>query len=42
MPFIGGIVIAILIVWIPTDYLGLSIPIMEQALRGSMCPIFRR
>ncbi|WP_211284630.1 chloride channel protein [Rummeliibacillus pycnus] len=38
MPFLGGIVLAILILWIPTDYLGLSLPIMNQALEGEPVP----
>jgi H+/Cl- antiporter ClcA len=34
MPFIGGCLIAVLIFWIPTDYLGLSLPLMDSALDG--------
>lgn len=34
MPFIGGSVLAGLIIVLPTDYLGLSLPLMEQALNG--------
>ena len=34
MPFIGGLVLAALIVFIPTDYLGLSLPLMNDALQG--------
>lgn len=34
MPFIGGLVLAALIVVIPTDYLGLSLPLMNDALQG--------
>jgi H+/Cl- antiporter ClcA len=35
MPFIGGLVLAALIVVIPTDYLGLSLPLMSNALQGN-------
>jgi H+/Cl- antiporter ClcA len=35
LPFIGGCIIAILILWIPTDYLGLSLPLMDSALEGN-------
>lgn len=40
MPFIGGIIIALLIFGIPTltSYLGLSLPIMEEALDGKSIP----
>ncbi|THE10728.1 chloride channel protein [Bacillus timonensis] len=38
MPFMGGIIVALLIIWIPTDYLGLSLPIMESALNGEQVP----
>ncbi|TAL79943.1 MAG: chloride channel protein [Burkholderiaceae bacterium] len=34
MPFIGGLILAALILVIPTDYLGLSLPIMDAALHG--------
>jgi H+/Cl- antiporter ClcA len=34
MPFIGGLVLAALIVVIPTDYLGLSLPLMDDAMHG--------
>lgn len=34
MPFIGGLVLAALIVVIPTGYLGLSLPLMNDALHG--------
>src|SRR5699024_1788287 len=33
MPMIGGIILAILILFIPRDYLGLSLPIMDTALQ---------
>lgn len=38
MPMLGGIVLTILIVPIPTDYLGLSLPLMDQALAGDSMP----
>lgn len=34
MPVIGSSVLALLILLIPTDYLGLSLPLMEDALHG--------
>ncbi|MBU6466726.1 MAG: chloride channel protein [Burkholderiales bacterium] len=34
MPLIGGLVLAALILVIPTDYLGLSLPLMNDALQG--------
>lgn len=34
MPVIGSLVLAVLILFIPTDYLGLSIPLMEETLEG--------
>lgn len=38
MPFGGGILLAILILAIPTDYLGLSLPLMDRALAGEPMP----
>lgn len=38
MPVIGGALVAVLIVVIPTDYLGLSLPIMDRALQGATMP----
>ena len=38
VPGIGGMVLALLILAIPTDYLGLSLPLMESALRGEPMP----
>lgn len=38
MPAIGGVVLALLIMVIPTDYLGLSLPLMESALEGHPVP----
>ncbi len=40
MPFMGGVIVAILILWIPTDYLGLSLPIMDRALDGEQVSYF--
>jgi H+/Cl- antiporter ClcA len=40
MPFIGGILVAMLILLIPTDYLGLSLPLMDRALNGEHLPYF--
>ena len=34
VPFLGGLVLAVLILIIPTDYLGLSLPVMNDALHG--------
>lgn len=34
MPFFGGLILSILIMIIPTDYFGLSLPIMDRALSG--------
>lgn len=38
MPVAGGIVMSILIIFIPTDYLGLSLPVMDRALDGQAIP----
>ncbi|MEO6030638.1 MAG: chloride channel protein [Burkholderiaceae bacterium] len=38
MPLLGGVVLALLIVVIPSDYLGLSLPTMERALHGESMP----
>lgn len=38
VPGIGGIVLAVLILAIPTDYLGLSLPLMDRALEGQPMP----
>lgn len=38
MPLIGGLLLAILIVVIPRDYLGLSLPLMDRALAGEPMP----
>lgn len=38
VPVLGAVVLALLILVIPTDYLGLSLPIMESALHGQPMP----
>lgn len=38
LPMLGGVVLALLILAVPTDYLGLSLPMMEQALHGDSMP----
>jgi H+/Cl- antiporter ClcA len=38
MPLLGGLVLAALIVVVPTDYLGLSLPLMDRALSGEQIP----
>ena len=38
LPFIGGTLLAVLIFILPTDYLGLSLPLMDQALSGEEVP----
>lgn len=38
MPFLGGLLLAVLILVIPTDYLGLSLPLMDRALSGEDMP----
>lgn len=38
MPLLGGAIIALLILVIPTDYLGLSLPLMDRALSGEAMP----
>lgn len=40
MPLLGGIILALLVMVIPTDYLGLSLPLMEDALHGDAMPYF--
>ncbi|HLQ84943.1 MAG TPA: chloride channel protein [Salinisphaeraceae bacterium] len=34
LPVLGGLLIAVLLVVVPTDYLGLSLPVMHSALHG--------
>jgi H+/Cl- antiporter ClcA len=38
MPCIGGLILAALVTVIPTDYLGLSLPLMDRALNGEAMP----
>lgn len=38
MPLAGGVILSLLILVIPTDYLGLSLPLMGQALAGAPMP----
>lgn len=38
LPLLGGAVIALLMLVLPTDYLGLSLPVMERALHGDAVP----
>ena len=38
MPLLGGVVLALLIIVVPSDYLGLSLPIMQRALHGEPMP----
>lgn len=40
MPVIGGVTLSILILIIPVDYLGLSLPLMDKALSGADIPFF--
>lgn len=39
MPVIGGLLVAALVVVIPADYLGLSLPLMNRALAGEAMPL---
>src|SRR5699024_10657980 len=38
LPAVGGLLLAALVLVIPTDYLGLSLPIMHHALQGEPMP----
>jgi H+/Cl- antiporter ClcA len=38
LPCIGGVILALLVLVIPTDYLGLSLPLMNSALEGHPMP----
>ena len=40
LPTLGGVVVALLVLVVPTDYLGLSLPIMQHALEGRPMPYF--
>lgn len=39
LPLLGGSVLAVLILFISTDYLGLSLPLMDRALGGEAIPL---
>jgi len=39
MPLFGGVLLSLLILVIPTEYLGLSLPLMDQALAGEPMPL---
>lgn len=38
VPALGGAVLALLLLVVPTDYMGLSLPVMERALHGEAMP----
>jgi H+/Cl- antiporter ClcA len=38
LPALGGVLLTLLMLVVPTDYLGLSLPIMERALHGDSMP----
>lgn len=38
VPALGGVVIALLVLVVPTDYLGLSLPVLDRALHGEAMP----
>ncbi len=38
LPMLGAVVLALLLLVLPTDYLGLSLPLMERALDGQSMP----
>lgn len=38
MPLAGGMILALLVLVIPTEYLGLSLPLMDRALDGQAMP----
>ncbi|MYN13395.1 chloride channel protein [Pusillimonas sp. TS35] len=40
MPLLGGLLLALLTLLVSTDYLGLSLPMMDNALRGQPSPYF--
>ncbi|MET3576505.1 chloride channel protein [Bhargavaea ullalensis] len=40
MPLIGGLIVSLLILWIPGGYLGLSLPVMQEALQGESTRYF--
>ncbi len=38
LPLAGGVVLALLLLTVPTDYIGLSLPLMDRALQGESMP----
>ena len=38
VPMLGGVLLVLLVTVLPTDYLGLSLPLMERALHGEPMP----
>lgn len=38
MPLLGGVLLALILLFAPSDYLGLSLPVMHQALQGGDVP----
>ncbi|MFC7300361.1 chloride channel protein [Cognatiluteimonas weifangensis] len=38
VPVLGGALVALLVLMVPDDYLGLSLPVMERALHGEAVP----
>ena len=38
LPALGGVLLAALLWFVPTDYIGLSLPVMEHALQGNPMP----
>lgn len=40
LPLLGGLLLSVLIIVIPADYLGLSLPLMDRALDGEAMPYF--
>ncbi len=38
VPLLGGVLLSVLILAVPTDYLGLSLPLMHEALAGQAMP----
>ncbi|TAL73028.1 MAG: chloride channel protein [Rhodanobacter sp.] len=38
VPMLGGVVVAVLLLVVPTQYIGLSLPVMDQALHGVAMP----
>jgi len=37
-PLLGGVLVAALVLVAPTDFLGLSLPVMDRALAARACP----